>query len=162
MRTNPTSEMAVERTVSVPEAISSEPDGVASSRAKGKAPLVRTTTGTCRVVVERLKVSSQFSEPGLTGRHEPTLPNLASTKLSWSLVRVSRTLTGVPALDSRVRGSRPCREVSVIELEGGKRTLVRANSAPRRAPPIKAARWGTEKAAAKLTSSSWSSEPTRG
>ena len=58
MRTRPTSEMAVERTVSVPEAISSEPEGVASCSAKGKAPLVRTTTGTCRVVRGAVKVSS--------------------------------------------------------------------------------------------------------
>ena len=50
MRTRPTSEMAVERTVSVLEAISSEPEGVASCNAKGKAPLVRTTTGTWRTV----------------------------------------------------------------------------------------------------------------
>jgi hypothetical protein len=155
--------MAVERTVSVLEAISSEPEGVASCNAKGKAPLVRTTTGTWRTVGwSGLKVSWQFSEPGLTERHEPTPANLTSTKLSCSLVRVSSTLTGEPALDSSVRGRRPWREVSVMELEGGSRTLDRSDSEARRTAPIRAARWRTEKTADKLTSSSWSSDPTAG
>jgi hypothetical protein len=158
IRNQPTSEIAVEVTEPVPVRRTISPEGVSICRERGNAPGARTTTGMRSTVVGRLKVSRQFSAlfSAFPGAHEPS-PKVVARKLNCSLVSTKRTRTGAAAVETNVNGKRLCREVRVMEIEGGRRTFPKAEPAARSTAEIMDARCDPANTDERLTESLWSS-----